>query len=421
MQGILSQIARDTVQSIGVEFLAALVKSIREAMEANLVFITTGVGNPAHRARSMASWRKSGPNDSFEYDLEGTPCRLVYNGETVVISKALYQRFPRERGYESYIGVPLRSGSGRVMGHLAVLSEKPLDMQQEGTAIVQLFALRAEAELQRLEHEREREALITSLARTNRRLADRHDALHRSNNSKTILLGMVAHDLRNPLAAILNRGELVQSLLAKLNIANETSAMASESCNIIISTVERLDRLITATLSQMRDDIVSVQLHMEEFPLDRAIATVVALNAPAAKRKSITVTLEEPADIMAKGDEDRIVEAVDNLVQNAIKYCAPGLDIRIGCHVSGDMAEISVHDNGQGMSPEDCALAFKTFQRLSAKPTAGEPSSGLGLAIVKAIAEAHGGAARVESQGKGRGATFTITLPLADIKPAGLG
>ena len=98
MQGILSQIARDTAQSIGVEFLAALVKSIREAMEANLVFITTGVGNPAHRARSMASWRKSGPNDSFEYDLEGTPCRLVYNGETVVISKALYQRFPRDRG-----------------------------------------------------------------------------------------------------------------------------------------------------------------------------------------------------------------------------------------------------------------------------------------------------------------------------------
>lgn len=411
MREILSEIATSTAQSIGTEFLAALVKSMREAMDAKLVFITAGIGDPPTRARSMASWQKDGPRDAFEYDLEGTPCRLVYDGETLVVSEGLYRQFGKEAGYEGYIGVPLRDGRGRPAGHLAVLSDRRITAPEQGLAVVRLFALRAEAEIQRLEHERERDALIQSLTHANRRLANRHNALRESNETKTILLGMVAHDLRNPLAAILARSEFIQSIVDRGGFNADHTARASESCEMIIASVERMDRLIGAVLAQARGEAAAISLEMHAFPAARAVETAVALNAAAAARKRIAIDQDPGAGLVVRGDEDRIIEALDNLVGNAVKYSHPGQRVRIAARNSGRQVVFEVKDRGQGLTPEDCARAFRTFQRLSARPTAGEASSGMGLAIVKAIAEAHGGTVRVESPGKDAGATFSLVLP----------
>lgn len=411
MKEILTEIATSTAQSIGTEFLAALVRSMREAMEVKLVFITVGMGEPPRRARSVASWQQSGPADAQEYDLEGTPCRFVYNGETLIISEGLYKRFSEDEKYEGYIGVPLRGVYNRVIGHFAVFSEKPIAKAEQGTAIVKLFATRAEAELLRLEHEREREALITSLARSNRRLSNRHEALRQSNEAKTMLLGMAAHDLRNPLAAILNRSELIQSLIAREDSASVGMAKALESCNIIISTTERMERLIASTLSRAKAETAAIVLDSQEFPVNKTIEVAIALNHAAAERKSIAINFENPEMIITIGDEDRIVEALDNLIRNAIKYSFPGQKVSVGARINPASLDVFVSDEGQGLTGEDCERAFQQFQRLSAKPTAGEPSTGLGLAIVKTIAEAHGGKATVLSAGKGMGATFTLSLP----------
>ncbi len=411
MREILSEIAASTAQSIGAAFLASLVKSTREAMDAKLVFITTGIGEPPRRARSMASWQQDGPLETFEYDLEGTPCRLVYEGETIVVSEGLYRRFKNDAGYEGYVGVPLKNGHGKVIGHFAVMSEKPLALPQEAVAIVRLFALRAETELQRLDHEREREAMIAALARSNRRLASRHGALRQSNESKTMLLGMVAHDLRNPLSAILNRSELIQALLDKDDGKAERLAKVRESCEMIVSTAERMDRLIASALSQARSEANAITLDMQEFPVGKAIDMAITLNAAAAQRKSVSIRRDVPDDDTIMGDEDRIVEALDNLIHNGIKYSRPGQGLNIGARILPGAIEIFVRDEGQGLTEVDCARAFRQFQRLSARPTGGESSTGLGLAIVKTIAEAHGGTATVQSEGKGKGSTFTLSMP----------
>jgi signal transduction histidine kinase len=118
---------------------------------------------------------------------------------------------------------------------------------------------------------------------------------------------------------------------------------------------------------------------------------------------------------MIIADADRVIEAVDNLISNAVKYSPADGEVQVEARIdrSAGVAQVSVTDRGQGMSQEDIARAFQRFQRLSAKPTAGESSTGLGLAIVKAIAEAHGGTVEAASAGKGQGSTFTLVLPVS--------
>ena len=114
---------------------------------------------------------------------------------------------------------------------------------------------------------------------------------------------------------------------------------------------------------------------------------------------------------MTMCDSDRMREAIDNLVSNAIKYSPIGGKIALQVDGDDDDTIIRVTDEGAGLSPEDLSRLFGRFQRLSAKPTAGESSTGLGLSIVKKIVDMHGGNVSAESPGPGQGSTFTITLP----------
>jgi signal transduction histidine kinase len=121
-----------------------------------------------------------------------------------------------------------------------------------------------------------------------------------------------------------------------------------------------------------------------------------------------------PPNFVTMCDADRMREAIDNLVSNAIKYSPIGGKITLV--VSHDKANtiIRIADEGAGLSPEDLGRLFGRFQRLSAKPTAGESSTGLGLSIVKRIIDMHGGQVTADSSGPGQGSTFTVTLPAAD-------
>ena len=384
---------------------------MRIAMDATLVFVTVGVGKPPVRARSISSWSENGDEEGFEYDLEGTPCLLVYGGETVTVSEGLYRSFPVEVGFEGYVGVPIRRADGKTMGHLAVLSKHPIQALTEALAVVQIFALRAEAELQRLEMLKEMEAMVASLSLATRRLTDRQNALRQSNLAKTALLGTMAHDLRNPLAAILSRSEIIEGLLEKYDCDADLTQKVRKSCDSIISMVERMDRQIASCLVQARDDAIKLKIDVREFPLARPSDLAVALNTAAAASKSIVIEYHQPAKLTVKGDEDKLVEAFDNLISNAIKYSNVGQSIFVEVHKVANCTEISFRDRGLGLTQEDQSRATGQFQRLSARPTAGESSIGLGLAIVKAIVDAHGGSVRVESEGQSLGAAFTIVLP----------
>jgi signal transduction histidine kinase len=137
---------------------------------------------------------------------------------------------------------------------------------------------------------------------------------------------------------------------------------------------------------------------------------IVEANQPLAARKRQAITFTAPAAIGLVCDADRVREAIDNVLSNAIKYSPIGGHIAVAAAHSSHAAVIRITDQGPGLSTEDVARLFGRFQRLSAKPTGGESSTGLGLSIVKRIVDLHGGLVMAESTGPS-GTTFKIAIP----------
>jgi signal transduction histidine kinase len=129
------------------------------------------------------------------------------------------------------------------------------------------------------------------------------------------------------------------------------------------------------------------------------------------------MSVAAPAAALISGDEDRLREALDNLVSNAIKFSPAGGAIGVSVARVGGEILLSVEDEGPGLKPGDGARLFRRFQRLSAQPTGGESSTGLGLSIAKRIVELHGGRITGESK-PARGAVFTMALPILVPVPA---
>jgi len=226
---------------------------------------------------------------------------------------------------------------------------------------------------------------------------------------KSEILGKVAHDLKNPLGVILGRTEILNELMGMAPVSADKMGVQVEH---IRETTRRLTDMIDSLMADALDDALDISLRPEPVDISALIQEVVDANRPMAERKHQTIIVSAPEKHLASCDPDRLHEAIDNLLSNAIKYTPPGGAIELSVAPGETGTVIRVRDNGAGLSPEDLARLFGRFQRLSAKPTAGETSTGLGLSIVKRIVDLHGGRIAVESAGPGKGATFKMTLPV---------
>lgn len=406
---LLLRIAESISGEVGVPFLKALVAALQEAMDVSLVLISVGEGDPVKRARAIFALRDGAEVEDISYDLTGTPCGVVYSGQRIVIPCDLAERFPREEGFSSYVGVPLFSENEVVCGHLAVFSETPIRDPAFAESLVRIFGQRVEAERRQAAAAEMRERLIVDLRESSARLRRRYQALRAANAFKTRLLGMIAHDLRNPLAAITSQAELIKTHLCRKE-PNIERAVAN--ADRVVASADRMSARIGSTLQEVRRETSSLSINPVSVDIGVLVSTAVEVNRSAADRKQISISTKDGACAVCSCDEDLLLDAVDNLVSNAIKYSHSGSDVEIKWGMAGNRLCISVRDQGQGLTREDLQRAFQPFQPLSAKPTAGEGSVGLGLSNVREIAEAHGGRVWAESEGKGRGATFHLEIPL---------
>jgi signal transduction histidine kinase len=255
----------------------------------------------------------------------------------------------------------------------------------------------------------ERVALRTrELASANRRLYEQWQHARRGRALQSEILGTVAHDLKNPLSVVLGRTEILAELLGMTPFAAERCLAQVEQ---VKESTRRMTAMVDRLVAEAMEDALDIVIRREPGDLLRLVDEVVQANQPLVERKKQMLEIETGAANAASFDYDRMRDALDNLVSNAIKYSPVGEKIRVLVESDDDHVLIRVVDCGPGLWPEDFSRLFGRFQRLSAKPTGGETSTGLGLFSAKRIVDLHGGAIWAESQGPGRGTTFTIRLP----------
>jgi signal transduction histidine kinase len=179
--------------------------------------------------------------------------------------------------------------------------------------------------------------------------------------------------------------------------------------------------LINNLLEDAKAEMTTFELKPETLNLTDFIKQLLETNFNAqAHRKSQTIFFESNGDIILKGDRERLKQVFENLIGNAIKYSPKGKRIWIELRskqshtnqATNESVLVSVKDEGQGLTEEDKSKLFGKFQRLSAKPTGGESSTGLGLSITKQLVEKHNGRIWAESEGKDKGTTFFVELPI---------
>ncbi|MFN8360018.1 MAG: tetratricopeptide repeat-containing sensor histidine kinase [Candidatus Kapaibacterium sp.] len=229
--------------------------------------------------------------------------------------------------------------------------------------------------------------------------------LELANKLKTKLLGIAAHDLKNPLGNIIG---FVRMLIEEIPAPGEHHEMLV----MINESAASMHRLIIDLLESSAAEMGAMTLEVAHLDLSELLRIVIYGNLMAAQAKSqrIESSIE---DIGITADPRRIQQVLENLLSNAIKYSPAGKVITVRLTQREMMARVEVQDQGQGLTEEDKSKLFGQFQRLSAQPTGGESSTGLGLSIVKQIVELHGGRIWAESAGKNLGATFIVEFPLS--------
>ena len=229
--------------------------------------------------------------------------------------------------------------------------------------------------------------------------------------AKDRFLAILSHELRTPLNAMLGWVRMLRS--QKLDPGSTTRALEVIERNTVLQV-----RLIEDLLDVSR--IVAGTLSLEAHPvmLAPAVAAALATMQPAAEAKGIRLdtALDDRAGPV-RGDPVRLQQIVWNLVSNAIKFTSSGGRVDVRLARRGSAVEISVQDNGRGISAESLP---EVFNRFGAPHTSSQSQGGmgLGLAIVRHLVGLHGGTVRAESPGPGQGATFTVSLPITAEHPA---
>jgi signal transduction histidine kinase len=255
---------------------------------------------------------------------------------------------------------------------------------------------------------------VSSLARTFNRMARdleaRASALAESDRARRQLLADVSHELMTPLTAI--RGYTETLSMPDLPIDSEARSRYLE---IIAEETSKLEALIGDLLDLARLEGGGGTLAFKQVPVADLFGRVVDRHGVTIRDHGLTVTRHiEPPDLTARGDAQRLEQALQNLAANAIRHSPPGGAVALSARRDADGVHLLVHDSGPGIPAEHLSRLFDRFYKVDAARSAAVPEtgSGLGLSIVRAIVQRHGGTVTAANAPEG-GAVFEIVLPEA--------
>jgi signal transduction histidine kinase len=377
---ILRSIVEGTVSVTGKDFFRSLVRSLAQALGVRYAFISECMDAPPTRVRSFAFWEGNEFGEEFEYNLRGTPCELVIESNSYrCFPDRIQSLFPEEKdefeamAAQSYAGIPLLTSTGELLGHLAVLDDKSMEPNERTQAILEIFAARAGAEMERLQIEK----ALAKLAEIGE------------------LAATIVHEVRNPLTTIM----MALNAFKKLELTDRFQ----EYLNLSLDEADRLERLLSQILLYSRPHTLDrSQIELNSFIVE---TLDILQTIPVAMGKHLNFSANtSPINILA--DRDKLKQVLINLVTNACEAVSTGEAIAISIHKSEDRRIcISIHNGGTPIPADILPQLTKPFFTTKASGT------GLGLAIVKRIVEAHDGEFGIES-GEGVGSIVTVQLPL---------
>ncbi|HZS57658.1 MAG TPA: ATP-binding protein [Gemmatimonadaceae bacterium] len=294
----------------------------------------------------------------------------------------------------SYLGVPVRSRSGGVIGGLIFGHALPGRFTARHARIIQVFAAQAAIAVDN--------AQLYNAAQSARKTAEM------ASRVKDEFLATMSHELRTPINALLGWANVLELQPDDRNTRERAVAAIQRNARAQAQMVEDLldvSRIVTGKLQLQttRVDLASV--------IDAALEMVKL--AADAKHTRVVTTLARPS-VTVLGDAGRLRQILSNLLTNAVKFTPEGGRIEVRLTVDDSVARIQVSDTGQGMPREFLPHAFERFRQADSSSTRNHGGLGLGLAIVRHLTELHGGRVSADSPGVGQGATFTVELPLYD-------
>ncbi len=236
------------------------------------------------------------------------------------------------------------------------------------------------------------------------------DQLRAADRYKTEFIAMLGHELRNPIMAMGAGLTLLKRRRDPAQVAELHERMDRQ--------VSHMTRLVEDMLDISRIGQGKIGFKLEQADLVEILKTAVESSQTHIEIGAHQLSLDIPAGpVPVQADPTRLSQVVSNLLNNAAKYTPSGGRIRLTAQVGEDVAEIVVSDNGRGIPPEKQAEIFEIFAQVQSHGAAAQSGLGIGLALVKQLVELHGGAIGVESEGTGRGSTFTVRLPLHGRRP----
>jgi len=245
-----------------------------------------------------------------------------------------------------------------------------------------------------------------------RRLAQQRGALERADRAKEEFLGMLAHELRNPLGTISNAIEVLRIKGG----GDETWTRAIDAAE---RQVHRQALLVDDLLEASRVTRGQVELHCERLDLAalvRQVGEEYRATLDEGRRSLRLEGTDEPLPVW--GDRQRLTQALSNLLENAFKFTSPGGSVRMRAgRAAQGRAEVSVADSGSGIAPDVLPYVFEVFSQAEQSLDRSMGGLGVGLAVVKGLIDLHGGEVTARSEGEGKGAEFTLSLPLTSRVP----
>jgi PAS domain S-box-containing protein len=344
----------------------------------------------------VTSWNK-GAERLYGYvaeEMVGKPVSVLHPPDHSDELPDFLERLRRGERIEPYQTVRLRKDDSRVDVSLSVSPIK----NGQGTVIGAAKIARDIGPQKRLEHE---------LRRQTEELAEAH-------RQKDQFLAMLAHELRNPLAPLRTGVHLLRQPQTPPDVRERTHDMMERQ-------LLHLSQLVDDLLDVSRIVRGQIRLRHERLDLRRLVRTVSDDRRPVFEQAGLTLLVDiSPTPICVMGDQTRLTQIVNNLLDNSLKFARGrhAVTVRIGNDSEHRQAVLSIRDEGIGIAPELLPRLFTPFLQADRSLDRSRGGLGLGLAMVKGLAELHGGSVTARSEGPGRGAEFTVRLPLEQELPA---